>query len=111
MPTTMEEKQLAQLRPSTTSTTTMLTASGSRYVITNIYMSVGGGATVRGTVYHDDDGTTFNNTTRILAETIASLGYARIPCHIAVADGGSIGVQSSTNSGVNFTLYGYEITE
>ena len=107
----MEEKQIAQLRPSTTSTTTMLTASGSRYVITNIYMSNGSGGPVRGPVSHDDDGTPSHNTTRLLAETVASLGYARIPCHISVADGGSIGVQSSTNSGVNFTLYGYEITE
>lgn len=102
---------LAQTRPSGTTAATAYTATArteiTRLVIANVS---GSSATCR--LFHDDDGTTYDQTTALLYDaTIAggeSLVWGDNPdgAGIIVAPGGTIGVRTGTASAFTFTLYG-----
>jgi len=110
---------LAQLLPSGTSAVTLFSvaATGLRTEITLLLGVIipGTGGSIQIDVYHDDDGTTFDNTTLIASIQKADNGpellfQAQHPgSGIMVAPGGAIGVKISTASVVNFSAYG--ITE
>lgn len=103
--------QLAQTRPSGTTAAAAFTASLPTEVTCIVVCNVGGvDATCR--IFHDDDGTTFDQTTALFYDVPVAAGEtviisAQSPSStIQVGIGGSVGVRSDTASALTFTLYG-----
>ena len=111
-------QQLAQLRPSGTSAVTLFTATNLRVEITLLVAVIVSGTAGQTEieVYHDDDGTTYDNDTLIAsiqkADNADGLVFqAQHPgSGIMLARGGSIGVKVSQANAVNFTIYGISET-
>lgn len=109
---------LAQVRPSVTTPVVLFTAGELRAEITLIAITIieGGGANRSIQLYHDDDGTTFNDDTIIANvqrspnDPLAEAFQAQHPgSGIHIRPGGSLGVQVDTANEVNISVYG--ITE
>lgn len=108
---------LAQLRPSGTSAVTLYTAAQLRTEITLLIAVIVSGTAGQTEieVYHDDDGTTYDDDTLIAsiqkADNAEGLIFqAQHPgSGILMARGASIGVKISGADDVNFSIYG--ITE
>ena len=110
---------LAQSRPGVTTPVTLLSAAELRIEVTLLIACIVPSAIsddLNITVYHDDDGTTYDDDTAIMHETRLKLlqdGRLIQAQHpgsgIVIKPGGSIGIQTSVADEVNFTLYG--ITE
>lgn len=102
---------LAQTRPSSTSATSAF-SSILATTITRIHITNTTGSAAAASVYHDDDGTTFDQTTALLysksiaANTSETIEAASLDSGITVAAGGAIGVRSQTPSALTFSLYG-----
>jgi hypothetical protein len=109
-----ENKQLAQTQLSGTSAVSLYTpASGKKAILTHLFIAVYDQDS-KISVYHDDDGTTYDDTTAIIrevkikkAQNVVSLPLDFIP----LANGGNIGVQTDKSNDVTFTLYGLEVDE
>ena len=102
--------QLAQTSPAGTTAVTLYTATIGTEV-TRIQLVNYTGSPVDVEIYHDDDGTTFNNTTIIdkvsaPANQTTELLYRNGGQGISVLIGGSIGAKTATGSAVNITVYG-----
>lgn len=115
-PSHAQGEQLAQLKPSVTTAVTLFEADELRVEITLLVaVVIPGSGTIDIDVYHDDDGTTYDDSTLIAsiqkADNADGLVFqAQHPgSGIMVKPGGSIGVKISTADDVNFTAYG--ITE
>lgn len=104
--------QLAQSRPGGTTAVTLFAATmrteATVLVITN---TTGTAATY--SVYHDDDGTTFDETTALAfgvslaPNTSAYLLSGNVPGGgVTLRPGGAIGIKTGTASALTFTLYG-----
>lgn len=102
--------QLAQVRPGA-GTETALTASLPTEVTRIVVCNTTGVATTF-SLYHDDDGTTYNadsqlyNAEPLGANETKTIEASAMGGGISVAEGGSIGVAAGTANAVNFTLYG-----
>lgn len=105
--------QLSQSRPSVTTAQSAFTAS----LVTEIGLIVvcnTTGTAADCSIYHDDDGSTFDQSTALLYQkSIPANDYllldARSFGYITVKPSGQIGIQSGTANALTFTLYG--ITE
>lgn len=103
--------QLAQLRPGDTANATAYTAVIDTEV-TKIVICNTTGSPVAARVFHDDDGTTFDQTTALYydksvpANDTIVLEAATLGAGVQVQIGGSIGVRSATGSALTFTIYG-----
>lgn len=102
--------QLAQTSPSVTSAVTLY-APPIGTEVTRIQCVNYSGSPVDVEVYHDDDGTTFDNTTIIEkfsapANQTTELLYRNAGQGVSVMKGGAIGVKAGTADSVNFTAYG-----
>ncbi len=105
---------LAQLVPNVTTAVTLFTAQNLRTEITLMIAVIvpGTAGNIDIDIYHDDDGTTYDDTTLIAsiqrADNADGLVFqAQHPgSGILIARGGSIGVKISTADDVNFSLYG-----
>ena len=103
-------QQIAQSRPSDTSAVSVYTAS----ILTEITKIVicnttGSGATFR--IFHDDDGSTFDQTTALYYDTAIGANATTVidaqpNSGLMVRNGGQIAVRSGTGNALNFTLYG-----
>lgn len=108
---------LAQVRPSGTSAVQLFVAGGLRVEITLLVAVIVSGTAGQTEieVYHDDDGTTYDNDTLIAsiqkADNADGLVFqAQHPgSGILISRSGSIGVKVSQANAVNFSIYG--ITE
>jgi len=108
---------LAQVIPGVTTAVTLFTATNLRTEITLLVAVIHSGTAgqIEIEVYHDDDGTTYGNSTLIAsiqkADNAEGLVFqAQHPgSGILIARGGSLGVKISTASVVTFSAYG--ITE
>ena len=113
---------LAQVRPGVTTPVTALTASELRIEVTLIkcvldplvVLSTAGQSDVA--VYHDDDGTTYDQTSIIISETRLQLLQTNILFQaqhpgsgIMIKPGGNLAVQCADANDVTFSIYG--ITE
>ena len=102
---------LAQSRPANTSAATAFTASV-RTEITSVVICNTTGSAATFSLYHDDDGTTFDQTTALVyaaaisANTTITVGAEGDGAGIHLTPGGSIGVQSGTSSALTFSIYG-----
>jgi len=108
---------LSQVQPSVTTAVLLYTAAQLRTEITLLIAVIHSGTAgnIEIEVYHDDDGTTFDNSTLIAsiqkADNAEGLVFqAQHPgSGIMLARGGSLGIKISTASVVTFSVYG--ITE
>jgi len=99
-----------QLRPANTTAATLYTATlkseVTRILIAN---TTGSAATFR--LFHDDDGTTMDETTALVWDnSVASGAYVDLQAYldgagITIAAGGSLGCRSGTGNALTFSVY------
>lgn len=109
---TARTTQLAQTRPSSTTAATAYTApSGTRVEIKKIVIAnvTGSSATYR--LFHDDDGTTYDQTTALAYDVSVPANSSHVwsaqeDDGIGLRAGGSVGVRTDTSNALTFTIYG-----
>ena len=102
---------LAQVRPSNTTAATAFTAT-LRTEITRVLVAntTGSAATFR--LFHDDDGSTYDETTALIWDnSIATGAYVDLQAYldgsgITLMPSGTLGVRSGTGSALTFSVYG-----
>lgn len=103
--------QLAQSRPSGTSAASVYTASIVTEV-TKIVICNTTGSAAAASVFHDDDGSTFDQSTALLyAKSVPANDYIVIDANsgnggVMVRPDGQLGIQSGTGNALTFTFYG-----
>lgn len=104
------KRQLAQIRPSGTTAVNLFTLSSSaNYVIDSIMIANLDGNSVNVSVFHDVDGTTYNETTAVIHEVaIHNPRYIKLegPFY-GYSSAENWGCQCSVADGATFTVYGY----
>lgn len=109
----MQEKQLGQLRPSTTAATSIYSpAASTTFVIKTLHVVNTGAGNRTYKVYHDEDGTTYDSDSIILTGNISGNSSVLVESlWIAGSNSsGNIAVETSSANALNFTIYGVEIT-
>jgi len=107
-------KQLGQLRPANTTAASIYSpATGIRTIITTIIVTnlTAGAVTFR--LFHDDDGTTFDETTALawdisLAANKDDTTFGSDLRILMQNPAGNIGVRTGTANALNFSIYGFE---
>lgn len=102
-------KQLGQTRPSDTSATSIISpTTGEVYSIGTIVICNTSDSDVTYSIYHDDDGSTYDETTALFWEaTIRANSSDAISLFMAMDDpDGNLAVQSSVGNALTFTAYG-----
>lgn len=103
--------QLGQLRPGDTNNASIYTAT-LRTEITRVVICNTTGTAADARLFHDDDGSTFDQTTALLfdkaipANDVVEVLAGSEGSGIHVAVGGQIGVRTATLDALTFTLYG-----
>ena len=103
--------QLAQTRPANTSTATAYTAKKQTEVTRFVICNTTGTASTF-SLYHDDDGSTYDQTTALVysasiaANTTQFIDFFGAGSGIFVTANGTIGIQSGTSSALTFSIYG-----
>ncbi len=109
----LQEKQLAQARPSGTSAVSIYSpGSGVTAIIRNITVSNTTANQVTFRIFHDDDGTTYDQSTALFYDvTIARYSTTQITAFMSMNNSsGNLAVQSGTANALTFTVYGAEAT-
>ena len=108
-----QEKQLGQSRPSGTVAASIYSppADTTAIIKTIIIANVGSGS-VDASLFCDDDGTTYDESTAIYWEvSIANGNTTIINTYICMDDAsGNFAIQSSIGNDLTFTIFGVEIT-
>lgn len=105
-------RQLGQLRPSTTNAEVLFAPTENKpYTIDLILVTNSAGGSVTIEIYHDADGTTYDETTEILAGKSLSSGetFEFSPSY-GISDyrnSGRLAVKASTANSAVFTAYGF----
>jgi len=104
-------RQLAQSRPSDTAAASIYTpGDGVQAVVKTIIICNQSAGAAAFDIFHDDDGTTFDETTQLYdAETLTASTTRVLSDELYVDSSGNIGVRSDTTSAITFTLYGDEV--
>lgn len=103
---------LAQVRPATTAAVTAFTASQLPTEITTIKACNTSGAARTCRIFHDDDGSTYDESTALYwdidipANKTLEISAEAEKTGIYVAKDGTIGVRSDAASGITFSMYG-----
>ena len=108
----LQEKQLAQARPSGTSAVSIYSpASGVTAIIKNITICNTTGANVTFCVFHHDTGTTYDESTALYFEvTIDKRSTLSLTPFMAMNnDAGNLAVKTSVGNALTFTVYGAEV--
>ena len=104
--------QLAQVQLSGTSAISLYTPSvGKKAILTHIWIAVYDNDNII-SLFHDDDGTTYDDTTALIREVKINKEQNVISLPLGemlVSNGGNIGVQTDKSDDVTFTLYGREV--
>jgi hypothetical protein len=110
---TFQEKQLGQLRPANT-TAASIYAPGSTVtaIIKNIMVCNTSGAGAKYRIFHDADGTTYDETSALFwDDSIAADETVTITSFTAMNKAGNLAVRTDTANALTFTAYGAELTE
>lgn len=105
-------KQLAQARPSSTTAVSLFSPiSPKQYRLQRIFVANVGTGNVSFYLFHDENGTTYDETTAIAWEvTLARGQFYTEELNIDMLDSaGNFGIKTSAANDLNFTLYGDEI--
>lgn len=109
----LQEKQLAQARPSGTSAVSIYSpASGVTAIIKNITVCNTTGNNVTFSIFHHDTGTTYDQSTALYyTVTIEKNSTIVLPAYMAMNNPlGHLAVQSSVGNALTFTAYGAEVS-
>ena len=109
----LQEKQLGQTKPAGTSPVSIYSpGAGVTAIIRNITVTNLTGLAVEFSIYHDDDGTTYDETTALFFTVrVEKNQTVQLTAYVAMNNpAGNLAVQSSTASALNFTVYGAEST-
>ena len=108
-------KQLAQARPSGTDPVSIYTPGSNKSAkITSIYVANTTGSSVTFSIFHDDDGTTYDESTALFFNQALAANTTReinsfSDFGLFMNNGaGNLAVESNTGSALTFTLYGVE---
>jgi hypothetical protein len=113
---------LGQLRPANTTAAALYTPrTGIIGVVTSIIVCNTSGASAAYRLFHDFDGTTYDQTTALVYDDVidpAFAGVLALTRHILTFDGGitispggNLACRTSVNSAFTFTAYGYELSK
>lgn len=105
-------KQLAQVRPANTTAVSAYSPSeGVTAIIKWIEICNTSGSSADFRLFHDDDGTTYDETTALAwDEPVAADDSYGVEVYYPVKSTGNFAVRTDTNSALTFTLYGEEIS-
>jgi len=107
------KRQLGQLRPADTNAASLYSpVSNIVTMISSVFISETSGTARTFRIFHDDNGTTFDETTALYFDVaIAANTTTPISLNIFMSDpAGNLAVRSSANSALTFTVYGEELT-
>lgn len=109
----IQEKQLGQIRPSNTTAVSIYSPdSGVTAVIKNIMFANNSGGDVKVRVFHDNNGTTYDEDSAIMWDVkIKKETTITLTSFIAMDNSsGNLAVRTNSSNDMTFTVYGAEIT-
>lgn len=110
---TLTYKMLGQIRPANTTAASIYSPpDNTQVIVKSIIVCNTSGASANGSVFVHNTGSSFNESTAIMWEAPVVNGAASltIECNICLNDTlGNIGVKTSVNNALTFTLFGTEI--
>lgn len=109
---TITETQLGQARPSSGATPeALVTPSSVTAIAKSIMISNVSGSSATYRIYHDDDGTTYDQSTALFYDVAIEGGATHIlSVYLPIVDGGNLAVESNTGNALTFTAYGLTIS-
>lgn len=105
-------KQLAQSRPASTTAASLFSPdSPNQYRLKRIFVANVGTSNVSFSLFHDENGTTYNETTAIAWDVTLSRGqFYTTELNIDMLDSaGNFGIKTSSANNLTFTIYGDKI--
>lgn len=98
--------QLAQSRPADTNPVSVLT--GVTCLLANVFIANTSGSEATFRIFHDNDGTTYDETTAIMYDiTIRAGNSVSIPFPVMMNNlSGNLAIRSSVGNALTFTFYG-----
>lgn len=104
--------QLGQSRPSvTTAVSVYAPINNVTGIVKNIRVCNTSGSAVKFRMFHDKDGTTYDETTALVwDQSLAADESAQIDCFIAVKNTGNLAFRTDTANALTFTVYGVEVS-
>jgi hypothetical protein len=108
---TFDFRQLAQARPSGTSAVSLLSPSASEiFIVTQLVVANTSGSSANYSVYHDADGTTYDQTTALAYEVdMAGNSFDFLDVEIPMNTNlHNLAVKSGTGSAFTYTAYGFK---
>jgi hypothetical protein len=108
-------RQLAQIRPANTTAATAFTAD-SNTEVTSVIVCNTSGANATFRLFADIDGTTMTEATAlfydklVLADDTFIFESGFSSDSVSIPNGGSMGVRTSVNSALTFSIYGHSVS-
>jgi len=109
-------KQLGQLRPANTTAASIYSPPGNAVTrVENIIICNSSGSSAKFRIFHDSDGTTYDETTALfwdgilLSNTTAFFGDDKFGPLYLNNTNGNIAVRTDTANALTFTIYGTEM--
>lgn len=109
----MQEQQLGQLRPANTSAASLYSPGSSETAIVySIVVCNTSGADATYRIFHDDNGTTYDETTALFWDvTLTADSSDILEMKVSMDDSsGNLAVRTDTANAITFTAYGVVIT-
>ncbi len=106
-------KQLAQFEVTTVATSFYSPPADTQTIIKSMIVVNHGVASTEYTLYHDDDGTTYDDSTTLISD----LGIAKGEFDLGTANlmmnnsNGNLAIKAGSNDRLTITIYGAEISE
>ena len=107
-----QARQLAQARPSDTAAASLYSPDdGVHATVKKVIVCNTSGAAALYRLFHDDDGTTYDQTTALRYDkTVQANDFADVELDIDMANSsGNLAIRTSVNSALTFTAYGEEV--
>jgi len=109
-------KQLGQLRPANTTAASIYSPGARiRAIVTSIVIANTTGSTAAFRLFHDDDGTTYDETTALawdidIATKKDDISFTSDIRILMNNSSGNLAVRTGTNNALTFTVYGFEFS-